>query len=362
MNNVLGINALDTLTRLGIDANAYTTSTYTTYLFECIDNFYDALDEYMDYVQNPYFTEENINKERGIIEQEISMYNDDPSQAIYMNLLNILYHKNPIKIDIAGTKESIAEINEKTLYTVYNNFYVPENMVIMACGDFNPEELLENIKKRIILKPSNTKITRVYEEEPNTIVEKKRTRKMAVSIPAFMIGYKDKIPEKDIMKKDIALQILSEIILGKSSKLYKRLYDEKLISTGLGFSYEYGRSFAHCIIQGMTEEPERVIEEIKNEIEFFKARGINDEDFERIKKKIYGEAVIDFDEPSIIVSQSLERYFNGIEPFAFFEEYESIRKEDLLNVLKEVFDEDKKAVSIIEVCKNEENEEEDEWI
>ena len=159
------------------------------------------------------------------------------------------------------------------------------------------------------------------------------------------------------------MQILSEIILGKSSKLFKRLYDEKLITSGLGFSYEYGRNYAHCIIQGMSEEPERVIEEIKNEIEFFKARGINDEDFERIKKKIYGEAVIDFDEPSVIVSQALERYFNGIDLFAFFEEYESVRKEDLINVLNEVFNEEKKAVSIIEVA-NEENdiEDEDEWM
>ena len=361
MNNVLGINALDTLTNLGVDANAYTTSTYTTYLFESIDNFYEALDEYMDYVQNPYFTEENINKERGIIEQEISMYDDEPNQVIYMNLMNILYHNNPIKIDIAGTKESISKITEKTLYTVYNNFYVPENMVIMACGDFNSEELLENIKKRITLKPSNIKITRVYDEEPDTIVEKKRIRKMAVSIPAFMIGYKDKIPEGNMMKKEISLHILSEIILGKSSKLFKRLYDEKLITSGLGFSYEYGRNYAHCIIQGMSEEPERVVEEIKNEIEFFKARGISDEDFERTKKKLYGEAVIDFDEPSVIVSQALERYFNNIQPFAFFEEYESIRKEDLLSVLKENFNEDKKAVSIIEVAQEEEQvEDEDE--
>lgn len=360
MNNVHGVNALDTLTRLGVDANAYTTSTYTTYLFECIDNFYEALDEYMDYVQNPYFTEENINKERGIIEQEISMYDDDPSQVIYMNLMRILYHNNPIKIDVAGTKESILRITEKTLYTVYNNFYVPENMVIIACGDFSPEELLENIKKRITLKASSNKITRIYDEEPDSIVQKKMSRKMEVSIPAFMIGYKDKIPEKDIMKKDIALHILSEIILGKSSKLYKRLYDEKLISTGLGFSYEYGRNYAHCIIQGMTENPEKVIEEIKNEIEFFKARGISDEDFERTKKKIYGEAVIDFDEPSVIVSQALDRYFNGIDLFSFFEEYEGIRKEDLTNVLKEVFNEDKKAVSIIEVDKEAEEEEEDE--
>ena len=347
MNNVHGINALDTLTNLGVDANAYTTNTYTTYLYECTDNFYEALDEFMDYVQNPYYTEENIEKERGIIEQEISMYDDEPGQAIYMNMLKLLYHNNPINIDIAGTKESIAKIDEKVLYTIYNNFYVPENMVIVACGDFDTKELLENINKRIILKPSNNKITRVYDEEPDTIVDKQISRDMEISIPVFMIGYKDKIPNGNMVKKELALEILGEIIMGKSSKLFKRLYDEKLITSSLGFSYEYGRTFSHFIIQGVSEEPEKVIEEIKNEIEFFKARGISDEDFERTKKKIYGEYVKDFNDPDIIAARVLADYFNNINTFSFFEEFDCIRKEDLMDVLKSVFNEDKKVISIV---------------
>ncbi len=357
MNNVLGINALDTLTNLGVEANAYTTNTYTTYLYECTDNFYEALDEFMDYVQNPYYTEENIEKERGIIEQEISMYDDDPGQAIYMNLMKLLYHNNPVNIDIAGTKESIAKIDENVLYTIYNNFYVPENMAIVACGDFEPEDLLENIKKRITLKPANSKITRVYDEEPDTIVRKQTSRNMEISIPAFMIGYKDKIPDENLVRKELALEILGEIIMGKSSKLFKRLYDEKLITTGLSFNYEYGRTFAHYIIQGISIEPEKVVEEIKNEIEFFKARGISDEDFERTKKKIYGEYVKDFNEPETIASGVLADYFNNINTFSFFEEFDCIRKEDLIDVLKKLFNEEKKAISII---KGNSKEEEDE--
>ena len=360
MNNALGINALDTLTNLGVDANAYTTNTYTTYLYECTDNFYEALDEFMDYVQNPYYTEENIEKERGIIEQEISMYDDEPGQALYMNLMKLLYHNNPINIDIAGTKESIAKIDDKVLYMIYNNFYVPENMVIVACGDFEPDELLENIKRRITLKPSNNKITRVYDEEPDTIVGKEKSRNMEISIPVFMIGYKDKIPSGNMVRKDLALEILGEIIMGKSSKLFKRLYDEKLITSNLGFDYEYGRTFAHFVIQGFSEEPEKVIEEIKNEIEFFKARGISDEDFERTKKKIYGEYVKGFNDPETIASSVLADYFNNINTFAFFEEFDCIRKEDLMDVLKNVFNEDKKAISIVKGNNKEEVEDEDE--
>ena len=353
MSNVHGINALDNLTNLGVDANAYTTNTYTTYLYECTDNFYEALDEYMDYIQNPYYTEENIEKERGIIEQEISMYDDDPDQALYMNLLNLLYHNHPIKIDIAGTKESISKIDEKTLYMIYNNFYTPENMVIIACGDFEIDELLENIKKRITLKPSNTKITRVYEEEPDTIANKKITRNMEVSIPAFMIGYKDKINSENIARKDLAIEILGEIIMGRSSKLFKRLYESGLITSDLTFTYEYGRTFAHYLIQGTSTKPEKVIEEIKNEIEFFKARGITDEDFERTKKKVYGEYVRGFNDPAVIASGVLADYFNDINTFLFFEEFECVKKEDLMSALNEVFNEEKKAVSIIN-CNNKE--------
>ncbi|MBR1540742.1 MAG: insulinase family protein [Clostridia bacterium] len=353
-----GINSLDTLTNLGVDANAYTTNTYTTYLYECTDNFYEALDEFMDYVQNPYYTAENVEKERGIIEQEIAMYDDEPGQAIYMNLLKSMYYRNPINIDIAGTKESIAEIDENVLYTIYNHFYVPENMVIIACGDFDPEGLLENIKKRMIMKPSHTKITRVYEEEPDSIVRKEVSKNMEISIPIFMIGYKDKIPSGNMVRKDLALEILSEIIMGKSSKLYKRLYDEKLITSSLGFDYEYGRTFSHFLIQGLSNEPEKVISEIKNEIEFFKARGITDEDFERTKKKIYGEYVKDYNDPDTIASGVLADYFNGINSFAFLEEFDCIKKEDLIDVLNTVFMEDKKVVSIIRGNKSEEEEEE----
>ena len=357
-----GINALDTLTNLGVDANAYTTNTYTTYLFETTDNFYEALDEFMDYVQNPYYTAENVNKERGIIEQEIAMYDDEPGQAIYMNLLKSMYHNNPINIDIAGTKESIAEIDENVLYTIYNNFYVPENMVIIACGDFDVNELLKNIKKRMILKPLSKKITRVYDEEPTTIVNSFISKNMEVSIPIFMIGYKDKIPNGDMIKKDLALEILGEIIMGKSSKLYKRLYDEKLITSNLSFDYEYGRTFAHYLIQGASNNPEKVIEEIKNEFEFFKARGISDEDFERTKKKLYGEYVKEYNDPDIIAAGILADYFNGINSFSFFEEFDCIRKEDVVEVLNSIFDEQKKVVSVINQnekdCNNELEEEE----
>ena len=136
-----GKNSLDTLMALGIDANAYTTSDHTAYLFECTDHFYEGLDELMNYVQNPYFTNENVEKEKGIIAQEIRMYDDDPGWQLYMGILDCLYKNNPIKVDIAGTVESISKITPEVLYKCYNTFYALDNMTLVICGDFEPEKL-----------------------------------------------------------------------------------------------------------------------------------------------------------------------------------------------------------------------------
>ena len=145
-----GINSLDTLTAMGVSANAYTTNDHTAYLYEATENFYEALDEFMDYVQNPYYTDENVEKEKGIIAQEINMYEDYPEWQTYLNAIKCMYKNFPVRIDIAGSVESIGKITKEMLYLCYDNFYTPSNMGIAICGDFEPEKILEEIKKRII--------------------------------------------------------------------------------------------------------------------------------------------------------------------------------------------------------------------
>ena len=173
-----GINALDKLTSIGVDANAYTGSTETVYLYECTDNFYDALEEFMDYVQNPYFTDQNVEKERGIIEQEIMMYDDYPENKVYYNLMECLYHNNAIKIPIAGTVETIANIDKEKLYTIYNTFYVPNNMKMVIAGDFELDAIVEEIKRYMTMKRNENVVTRNYPEEPDSICKDKIIQKM----------------------------------------------------------------------------------------------------------------------------------------------------------------------------------------
>lgn len=344
-----GINSLDTLTALGVNANAYTTTNHTVYLFEATDNFYPALDELMDYVQNPYFTDENVEKEKGIIGQEIRMYDDYPDWAVYMNALKSMYKNHPIKIDIAGTVESIAKIDKEVLYKCYNTFYNPSNMVMCFCGDFEPEELIKEIKKRLIEKQKQGEIKRISEEEPEEIVEKKIEKAMEVSMPLFVIGIKDKAPEKtaDLVKKHIAIEILLNMIIGKSSKLYKTLYEEELLNSEPFLDYEFDSSYAHIAITGSSPNPEKVLEKIEEEIERLKKEGLDKDHFDRIRNMLYGTAVKEFNNVSDIARMFITDYFKGINSFDYLENYKQVTPEFALEILKDVFLREKTVISIV---------------
>ena len=244
-----GINSLDTLSSIGVDANAYTTNDYTTYLYECNEHFYEALDEFMDYVQNPYYTDENVEKEKGIIAQEIKMYDDHPFWQVYMNAMKCLYKNNPVKLDIAGTVESISEIDKETLYYCYNTFYTPANMLMVVSGDFVPEELIEQIQSRLI-KKDNVDVERIYPQEPEEINEKEKIVEMAVNNPLFVIGFKDKVEKnkEEMVRKHIAIEILLYMLIGKSSSLYQDLYKNNLILAQPDLDYEFSKEYAHITI------------------------------------------------------------------------------------------------------------------
>ncbi len=348
-----GTNSLDVLTSLGVDANAYTTNDHTAYLFECTDNFYEAMDELMDYVQHPYFTDENVEKEKGIIGQEIMMYDDYPEWRVYLNAMEAMYHNNPIKIDVVGTIETISKIDKEILYKCYETFYNPSNMAMVICGDFEPEKLIEEVKKRLIDKKSNGKIERIFKEEPEEIVKEKIEQKLEVSQALYTIGIKDKIDnvensnKTDIVKKHIAIEILLNIIMGRSSKLYKDLYNEGLIYSGASLDYEFSKTYAHILIAGQSTEPEKLYEKFKLRVKELKKNGIDENDFERNKKMIYGGYVKEYNDVTDIARMFLADYFKGINSFDYIEEINSINVEYLNQVLKDVFKENKMVLSIV---------------
>ena len=343
-----GKNSLDTLMALGIDANAYTTSDHTAYLFECTDHFYEGLDELMNYVQNPYFTNENVEKEKGIIAQEIRMYDDDPGWQLYMGILDCLYKNNPIKVDIAGTVESISKITPEVLYKCYNTFYALDNMTLVICGDFEPEKLLEEVKKRLTKNKTYEKIERIYPEKEKTINKKYVEKNMNVSMPIFAIGIKDVSKmDSEIVKKHIAIEILLNVIIGKSSDLYKKMYNQGLLLEEPNIDYEFSEEYAHIVISGQSNDSEEVYKMFKEEIENYKKNGLNINHFERIKKKIYGEYVVEYNNISEIARKFLTDSMKKISSFDYIEQYKVITKEYVEQVLKEIFNNEYMALAIV---------------
>ncbi len=347
-----GVDSLYVLMALGLDANAYTTNDHTAYLFECTDHFYEGLDELMDYVQNPYFTDQNVEKEKGIIGQEIGMYDDDPGWQLYINAMDCLYEKNPIKVDTAGTVETISGINPEMLYKCYNTFYHPSNMVLTVVGDFEPEAILAEIKKRLKDNEARGEITRIYPEEKLEINKKYVEKEMEVSLPLFMIGFKDNIKDKynEVVKRHIAIEIILNMLIGKSSNLYNELYKEGYLLSQPDLEYEFGNEYSHVLIGGQSKNPQKVYEKIAEKIQEMKNNDINVQEFERIKKKIYGDYAVEYNNVADIGRMFTSDYIKGINSFEYMDKFEEIDVEYAKQVLKEIFTEDKMIMSVIK-CK-----------
>ena len=343
-----GTNSLDTLSAIGVDANAYTTNDHTAYLYEATDNFYEALDEFMDYVQNPYFTEKKVKKEKGIIAQEIKMYEDYPEWQVYLNAIKCMYKENPVRLDIAGTVESISEITPQTLYNCCDTFYNLANMAMVICGDFVPEQILDEVKKRIIKNENGGDIKRIYTGVETEINEKEKVVKMDVNNPLFAIGFLDKPNAENIVKKHIAIEILLEMLFGKGSELYRKLYSEGLLLIEPQLDYEFTSNYAHILITGQSKEPRKVNEEFKKALEKIKQNGIDEEIFTRTKKKIYGRYVTDYNSVADVGRMFLSDYFKGINSFDYLEEYNQVTKEFAEQILKDIFNEEKMVISIVE--------------
>ena len=259
-----------------------------------------------------------------------------------------MYHEHPVKLDITGTIETISHIDKEILYKCYNTFYNPSNMAMVVCGDFEPEKLLEEIKSRLVKKEANGEIKRIYPEEAETIVQEKIEQNMDVSQPLFTIGIKDKVADnKEKVRKHIAIEILLNMIIGKSSKLYKELYDEGLLFSVPSIDYEFSRGYAHILVTGQSPEPEKVYEKFKDTVSKMKESSIDIPEFNRIKKRIYGEYVKEYNDTADIARMFLADFFKEINSFDYLEEIPTINEQYLEQILKNVFDDKKMIISVI---------------
>ena len=358
-----GINALDKLSKIGANANAYTTFNHTAYLFSCNDRFDEAFDILLSFVQKPYLTEENVEKEKGIIGQEINMYDDDPEWQVYFNLLYALFgDKHAVTKDIAGTAETIAEITPEVLYKCYNTFYDPSNMVICVAGDIDTEAVLEKIKASVKQVKEKPQIERYYGEFSDKVFKEKIEKVMDVSMPMAILGFKDakaislreagyKAENLDLVKKDVAIEILLSMIAGESTELYEELYNAGLINRPIGVDYTFEEDYAYSSFSFESNKVEDVVAKIKEKITELKENGIDETVFNRIKKMLYGEYVKAFNDSTTTARVFTSDYFKGINSFLYVDAYKTIDKAYVEEILNKHFDFSNMALSVVKPIK-----------
>ncbi len=345
-------NVFDKFAELGTSTNAFTSYTNTTYLFSTTGSLKENLLLLLDFVETPYFIQDSVEKEKGIITQELRMYQDDPNWQVLLNLLRCLYHNHPVRDDIGGTVESINKIDSKILHKCYKTFYHPSNMILFVAGRVEPEEVFTLVRFKENSKDVRPQgeIKRIYPHEPLSIKDKSRRVTLDVAEPLFLMGFKDTdvgYEGYELLKKEICTDILLEMIFGRSSVHYERLYEKGLIDDRFGFSYDAQKDYSFCTIGGETRDPDRLHEELISSITQNTSEGPNLNDFNRIKKKHFGSFVKGFNSIEFIGTSFISYHHKGINIFDYLKALEETTLEDVKKRKERLFDLSKHAVSIV---------------
>lgn len=341
---------LDAFTRYaetGASANAFTSFDKTCYLFQCSDRFADSLKILLDFVTHPYFTKETVEKEQGIIGQEITMYYDVPGWMSTFNLLRCLYKNHPVRIDIAGTVESISQITDKLLYDCYHTFYNLNNMALAVVGNVTPEEVIK-VCDEMLKKSEDVTIERVFDEEPRDIVKSYEEYHIAVSMPVFSFGYKEacKTPQRTV-QETVEMEILLEILAGETSNLYSALFEKGLINSTFSKEYFTGNGYEAVIFEGESTDAKAVAQAIKEEVARLRKEGISDQAFESARRSLYGREIMSYNVTDDVANAVIGCYFAGYSIFDPLEVYKNVKKEDVEKLLSEKLDEKYSALSVV---------------
>lgn len=331
--------------KTGANANAYTSFDKTCYLFSCTENFDESFRILLDFVSRPYFTEQTVQKEQGIIGQEIRMYDDSPDWRVMFNMLEKMYHTHPVQLDIAGSVESIAQITPELLYDCYYTFYNLNNMVLAVAGDLSVDDILKTADE--MLKPSEKHtIESYFEDEPYEVVDSYVEQKFPVSVPLFNLGFKEKahpLAQKEMVEIDIVINILSSA----SSELYKILDDKKLINQSFSAEYFYGQGYNAVLFSGESRAPKEAAELIKKYIDNIKREGISQEAFEIARREVYGDSVSALNSVDSIANALVELHFNNHNFFEVIDNIADCTLDDINNRLKVMLDTNNTTLSVV---------------
>ncbi len=341
------LDAFQRYAKTGASANAYTSFDRTCYLFNCTGNFKENFEILLDFVRHPYFTEETVRKEQGIIGQEIDMYKDSPDWECLFNLLGAMYHNHPVKIDIAGTKESISEITADMLFSCYNTFYNLSNMALAVAGKVSVEEVLE-IADKLLENDEAVTVERAFNEEPSHIVENYVEEALPVATPVFYFGYKEDVASGEkSLKEEVAKAIILDILAGQISPLYKALLDEGLINNSFYSEYFNGHKYAAVLFAGESKDPKKVARRIADAAQQLKNDLVSKEDFEIVKKKQFGKTVRAFSDIDTVANSLIVSHFEKEELFSEFEVVKGITLDYVNEILKQSFDPEKAVLSVV---------------
>ena len=341
------LDAFERFAKTGASANAYTSFDKTCYLFSCSGNFKQNLDILLDFVRHPYFTQQTVEKEQGIIGQEIRMYRDVPDWRVLFNLLCAMYKNHPVRIDIAGTEESIAEISADLLYKCYEDFYNLGNMALAVAGNVSVEEVIESAD-RLLTKDEEFFVDRKIFSEEKEVVTSYVEEKLSVASPIFSLGFKESLsnPERTL-KEELLGNIILEVIAGNTSELYSELIDAELINPTFSTEYFTGFGYSAMIFSGESCDPEKTSRIIKEKISAFKKAGISEDDFERARKKLYGREIMSYNDVDELANNLIAADFMNEGLFDEFETLKVITCEEANEFLKEILDERYSSLSVI---------------
>ena len=333
------------VSKQGASSNAFTSFTRTAYLFSSTSSFKKNLTTLINFVQEPYFTEATVEKEKGIIGQEITMYQDNADWRLYFGTIGNMYHNHPVKIDIAGTIESIDKITKDLLYECYETFYHPSNMLLFIVGPVDPNEIMGLIRENQQSKDytNASEIKRKNEIEPDTVAEKKKVLEMNVATPKVLVGIKAKnlsATGNELLKNELTINLLLDILFGKSSEMYEKLYAEGLIDQTFSYDYTQEKDFGFSMIGGDSSDPDRLAEEISNYL--LTSRNelpISEDILSRTKKKKIGSFLRSLNSPEYIANSFARYAFHDSSLFESVPVLESITLQDVQEAAKQLIDE-----------------------
>ena len=342
-------NALQELAMNGAEPNAFTSNAITCYYFDSTEKFYENLEILLSFVSVPYFTDESVEKEQGIIGQEIGMIEDNPEWQVYKQLMQSLYHTSPARTPVAGSVESIREITAQTLYDCHRAFYTPANMCLVVVGDVEPQQVLD-IARRVLPKDSGELIERDYgAEEPTEAARAYAEERMEVSMPSFLVGFKCPPQHGGEEQHRFAAigELACDVLMGESSPLYARLYSQGLINGSFGAAFDILPGAAYAYAGGDSKDPRAVAEEILAEAQRLVREGVDEDYYKRIVNANFGAALRELNSFESIAVSMAEGRFQGYDPYRFPEIYDSITAADVLAFLRENVTRSHMALSVI---------------